>query len=568
MKENFLDKNTLIAVALIFVAWLSWDAYMKKKYPSKRRGEPAVSQEAKPAEGEGAGDTNQAPTSIGTAVSKQTAVDSQAKAVSSLTQQVPLKEQSFSFQSESLSFDISSQGMGFKKLVLNRILDRKGQAVWLFSGETDLPFETRLMSQAKQALYFDIKQISDHSWEGQALWNEVKINKTLSVDPRLFLVKVKVKITGNLNRVSGIHTFLNQTQKAKDQKRGFLSVFTQPDLFSFFVSSSQGFEQIPIVSQEASQIQELQSQAPFTAVRAVAVGTKYFGQAWMEDESDVLPQFRLLFKDKYYLGLINHSVLNPQKDFEISYKIFMGPKDFSLLKKEYPLLVRWVDFGWFGALSRFILQILQLFYSLVGNWGVSIILLTLLVRLILLPFVISSHRSMEVMKKVHPEIQKIRAKFKDNPQRMNQEVMAVMKSHRANPLGGCLPLLLQIPVFWSLWRALSNSYSLYQAPFIFWIRDLSWKDPYYVLPVLMGFFMFVQQKISPVTMSKEMVRAMQIMPVFMVVFMINLPSGLVLYMLISTLFGLAQQVYLNKKGGGGNIPISLANSQKKTVSKV
>ncbi|MYE07181.1 MAG: membrane protein insertase YidC, partial [Oligoflexia bacterium] len=268
--------------------------------------------------------------------------------------------------------------------------------------------------------------------------------------------------------------------------------------------------------------------------------------AWMEKESDVLPQFKIDLRKK--VGWIQHFVLNPQQDFKMSYRVFIGPKDLVLLKKDYPSLIHWVDFGWFSTLSRGILQILYFFYSLVGNWGGAIILLTLLVRIILFPFVLSSHRSMEIMKKVHPEIQKLRKKFKDNPQRMNQEVMAVMKAYRANPLGGCLPLLLQLPIFWSLWKALSNSYSLYQAPFIFWIRDLSWKDPYYILPVLMGVVMFIQQKLSPVTLNKEMLRAMQIMPIFMSLFMINLPSGLVLYMLVSTVFGLAQQVYLNKKG--------------------
>ena len=131
-----------------------------------------------------------------------------------------------------------------------------------------------------------------------------------------------------------------------------------------------------------------------------------------------------------------------------------------------------------------------------------------------------------------------------------------MKSHRANPLLGCLPLLAQTPIFWALWKALANSYSLYRAPFVFWIQDLSWKDPYYVLPVLMGLIMFVQQKITPVTMNKEMMRAMQIMPVFMALFMINLPSGLVLYMLVSSAFGLAQQVYLNRKEKGA-LPLPL-----------
>ncbi len=556
-KENFLDKNTLISVALIFVAWLSWDAYMRKKYPQKPSLPPAEQAEQEEQAQDAAQHAQQQTTPAKRARKK-------------LKPPVPLKgthpprpeEQILSFESETLSFDLSSRGMGFKKVVLNRILDRKGEAVYLFLGEENLPFETRLAG-TDQDLLFDMRRLSKTRFEGKALWKGVEVQKNLTVEPENFLVKAQLHLRGDLSQVSGVGTLLSQTQKRGDQKKGLLSFLIPPDFLSFFLSSAKGFEQIPLMSKEWEEVQEQKSRPPVPSVRALALGTRYFGQAWIEDQSDVLPQFHIRFQagesglrhpgrrtdEAYekgrYMGLLQHSVLNPNKDFELAYKIFLGPKDFAFLD---PALLNWVDFGWFGQLSRFILQILRFFHSLTGNWGIAIILLTILVRLLLLPFVLSSHRSMEVMKKVNPEIQKLRAKFKKDPQRLNQEIMAVMKSHKANPLGGCLPLLLQIPVFWALWKALSNSYSLYRAPFLLWIQDLSWKDPYYVLPVLMGALMFWQQKISPVSLNKEMARAMQIMPVFITFFMINLPSGLVLYMLISTLFGLGQQVYLNKTG--------------------
>jgi YidC/Oxa1 family membrane protein insertase len=550
-KEHFLDKNTLIAVVLVFVGWFAWDAYMKKKYPPKKKPPVALQEKS---QGEQKRESDRKPVGPEEVRGHRTPPP--------LLQKKPqLKEQVVSFQSRRLSFDISSKGMGFKKVVLSNILDRQNEAVWLFSEGDPLPFETRLDLQQPQSLYFDIERLSKYSWKGQAVWNDIKVEKTLSVNPDLFVVKAQVKVSGNLEGLSGIRTFLVQTFEEKAQKKSFFSFFIPPDFLSFFVFSPRGFEQIPLVSKEELQVQKVRSQQPFLSVKAAALGTKYFGQAWIEEKSDVLPKMELGFRAEDYLGLISHSILNHQKDFNVSYKMFLGPKDFLLLKKEYPELIRWVDFGWFGALSRFILQVLQAFYSLVKNWGVSIILLTLFVRLLLLPFVLSSHRSMEAMKKVQPELQKVREKFKKDPQRINQEVMAVMNRHHVNPLGGCLPLLLQIPVFYSLWKTLSNSYSLYRAPFVFWIEDLSWKDPYYVLPVLMGFFMFVQQKISLVTMNKEMARVMQIMPVFMTVFMINLPSGLVLYMLISTLFGLAQQLYLNKKGGFVSVSSALSGGR-------
>lgn len=518
-KENFMDKNTLITIVLVFIMWFCWDAYMRKKYPAQDKGLPVV-QEKEQSEAE----------------KNKPDVEEKTDQKNFHQNIVEKEEKLFPFKSEKLSFHISSQGMGLKDLNLNQISDRKGKAIWLFEGDENLPFETRLTPHL--SLFFDVKKKSDYSWEGRALWNKVEVVKTLTVNPELFLIQTELQIKGDLKNAPSIYTLMHQVEKSKEEQGMLSSLFVPPDFFSFFVSSATGFEQLP-VNKEKPQAQNI-----FSSVKAVAIGDKYFGQAWIEDKSDVLPQF--IF-DNTQLGLIHHSVLNPKRSFNISYKAFVGPKDFSILKKEYPSLVRWLDFGWFGFLSRFILEVLQFFYALVGNWGFSIVLLTILVRLVLLPFILSSHRSMEVMQAVQPEINKVKEKFKDDPQRRSQEIMALMKAHRANPLGGCLPLLLQIPVFFALWRALSNSYSLYRSPFVFWIQDLSWKDPYYVLPVFMGVFMFIQQKISPVNMSKEMARAMQIMPVFMVLFMINLPSGLVLYMLVSTLFGLIQQIYLNKK---------------------
>ena len=539
-KENFLDKNTLIAVTLVFMTWLLWDAYMRKKYPLDKR---TVVQEEKQEKKERSQKREEG--------LLPKAEDSNIDSFSFSIKEPP-RERTLSFESDNLSFDISSKGMGFKKLVLNKVFDRKGKAIWLFSEGDYLPFETRLKEGGIHSLYFDIRPTSPYSWEGFATEKEVKIKKTLSVKPKLFLVETQIELSGNIPHGFSMSTVLTQKLKEEKSAQSFFSFLTLPDFLSFFISSSSGWEHIPLVLDPESSSSE--KEQIFSAVKVAALGDKYFGQAWMEKKSDVLPQFKIDSSGK--IGWIRHAVLNPQQDFKISYKIFIGPKDLTFLKKDYPSLIPWVDFGWFSVLSRGILQLLYFFYSLVGNWGGAIILLTLLVRIILFPFVLSSHRSMEVMKKVHPEIQKVRKKFKDDPQRMNQEVMAVMKAYRANPLGGCLPLLLQLPVFWSLWKALSNSYSLYQAPFIFWIRDLSWKDPYYILPILMGVVMFFQQKLSPVTLNKEMLRVMQLMPVFMSLFMINLPSGLVLYMLVSTLFGLAQQIYLNKKGdlGGSALP--------------
>jgi len=168
------------------------------------------------------------------------------------------------------------------------------------------------------------------------------------------------------------------------------------------------------------------------------------------------------------------------------------------------------------------------------------------VRLLVLPFNMMSYKSMKVMQVLQPQMKAIREKYKDDQQRMNQEIMGLMKTHKANPLGGCLPMLLQFPIFIALYQVLGHSIELYQAPFAFWIHDLSAKDPYYVLPVLMGITLFVQQKVTPNTMDPAQAKVLAFMPLLFSFFMLSLPSGLTLYMFVNGLAGVAQQMYFLK----------------------
>ena len=150
---------------------------------------------------------------------------------------------------------------------------------------------------------------------------------------------------------------------------------------------------------------------------------------------------------------------------------------------------------------------------------------------------------MKVMQKIQPELKQLRETHKSDPKKMNQEVMSLMKKHKANPLGGCLPMFIQLPVFFALYRVLGESIELYQSPFIGWIYDLSLKDPYFVFPILGGLVLFAQQTITPMNLPKEQARLIKAMPLVFTIFMLNLPSGLSLYIFISGLFGLVQQLF-------------------------
>lgn len=228
--------------------------------------------------------------------------------------------------------------------------------------------------------------------------------------------------------------------------------------------------------------------------------------------------------------------------FEISLSGYIGPKEVERLKAVGAGFEEAVDFGIFSFLCIPLLAVMKFFYKFFHNYGIAILLLTLLIRILFHPLTKKSLKAMREMQRIQPQIAKIKEKFKDDRQRMNKEVMDLMRANKVNPLGGCLPLLFQMPIFFALYRLLYNAIELYQAPFFGWIKDLSTKDPLYITPVLMGIAMFIQQKMTPsATVDPVQQRMMTLMPIIFSFFMIALPSGLVLYILFSTLLQIVSQ---------------------------
>ena len=237
---------------------------------------------------------------------------------------------------------------------------------------------------------------------------------------------------------------------------------------------------------------------------------------------------------------------------------FGGPKLYSLLKKiteKYKKewnrdlsLQETVNFGIFGILGKPLFIVLHFFYSFSHNWGIAIILLTVLIRIIFFPL---NHKSLKAMKKMAdlaPEIKKLQKKYKDDPQKLQQEMMKLYAEHGANPMSGCLPIVVQIPVFIALYNVLMVTVELKNAPFMLWITDLSSKDPYYILPILMGLSMVAQQWITP-SSDKNQKMIMYIMAAVFTFMFMNFPSGLVLYWLTNNILGLIQSYFINKKLG-------------------
>lgn len=233
---------------------------------------------------------------------------------------------------------------------------------------------------------------------------------------------------------------------------------------------------------------------------------------------------------------------------ELNSNFYFGPKDYQLFEKLPYHLSRSIEFGFFGALGRLARNILELFYSWTGNYGVAIIMMTVLLQLILFKFTQMSLKSSAQMKKIQPEMKQLQEKYKGNPEMLNRAMLALYQKHKVNPLAGCLPLLIQLPIFLALFNALRTSWSLHGAKFIWWITDLSSKDPYYILPILMGTVMFFQQRATmPAGMDPNQAAMFKYMPLIFTLLFMNFPSGLVLYWLTNSLITFGIQTWINKK---------------------
>jgi YidC/Oxa1 family membrane protein insertase len=236
--------------------------------------------------------------------------------------------------------------------------------------------------------------------------------------------------------------------------------------------------------------------------------------------------------------------LTPGRPRSFKAAIFMGPKEDALLKKVGPELATIIDYGWFDFLARPFLWLMTFLYTYVKNYGLAIILVSVLIKIILYPLTQKQMKSMKAMQELQPKLKALQEKHKGDKQKLNQETFELYKRHGVNPFGGCLPLLLQFPVFIAIYQALSNAIELRQAPFFLWIDDLAAKDPYYILPVFMGVSMFIQQKLTPSSPDPKQAQMMNIMNIVFIFLFLNFPSGLVLYYLVFNLLSLAQQKFM------------------------
>ncbi len=226
---------------------------------------------------------------------------------------------------------------------------------------------------------------------------------------------------------------------------------------------------------------------------------------------------------------------------------YFGPKEYETLKAIDPQLTDVIEYGFFTFIAKPMFKALLTLYHWIGNWGWAIIALTIIIRIILFPLTLKGMLSMQKLKELAPKIKELQQKYKGDPQKLNAHMMQFYKKHGVNPMGGCLPMLLQIPVFFAIYRVLLNAIELKGAPWILWITDLSSKDPYFILPILMGATMYIHQKLTPTTITDPMQKKMfEWLPLIFTFFFLTFPAGLTLYWFTNNILSIIQQLIVNK----------------------
>ncbi|MBB1489331.1 membrane protein insertase YidC [Oceanospirillum sediminis] len=275
----------------------------------------------------------------------------------------------------------------------------------------------------------------------------------------------------------------------------------------------------------------------------------YFVSAWIPNQNEKqIYSTRTNSRQQNIVGFTSpETLVQPGQQAEVSANLFVGPKVQSRLETAAPNLELTVDFGWLWFIAQPLFWMLNVLHGFLGNWGWAIIILTVMVKAAFFHLSASAYRSMANMRRIGPELQKMKEKYGDDRQKMSQAMMEMYKKEKINPIGGCLPILVQMPVFIALYWMLMESVELRHAPFMLWITDLSVKDPYFVLPIIMGASMFIQQLLNPTPPDPMQAKLMKALPLVFTIFFLWFPAGLVLYWVVNNILSIAQQYVITKQ---------------------
>lgn len=527
-ESPFANPRFIISIIVVFLLLWGWQYYINITYPQPV---PSVTTQAGGVQPV-AGSTNPV---------AAPAVDSQKTDQAIQVQNANTQEKTFNYEDDKIKWVLSSHGMGLNSLELKTYTDKDKKPIVF--GSTDKVFPTLIDNQIA---IFDINKVSDTQYVGTASVNGKSFKKTLSYNKDTMSFESEIEFDSA--PVSLAFT-VSEAKHAPASSNFLMPSFEKQD---FLYKDAEDIKTELISGLEDSEV--INKAAANTPL--AGIGSQYFTQSYI-DKSEILPSITMSVVGKLAKLDINYN-LKDAKINKIKSILYVGPKLPENLGKIDVLLPETMDYGMFGFISKPLLLLMKFMFGIFGNWGLAIIALTIVMRLLMLPFNIVSFKSARAMQKIQPQLQQVREKYKNDPMAVNRETMALMKQHNANPLSSCLPMLIQIPIFFALWKTIGSSIEIYQQPFVGWITDLSTHDHFFVLPVLMGVTMYFQQKLTPTTMDPTQAKILNFMPILFTFFMLSLPSGLTLYNFISALFGVAQQYFLLKDNSNHSTKKQLA----------
>ena len=374
----------------------------------------------------------------------------------------------------------------------------------------------------------------------------VRFTKTYELTRGSYQIKVLHKIENTSQKTwrGNLYQQLERKEYTDSKKTSFIHTYTGGVLYS----PEEKYEKIKYSKMADEEFTAKLSKREISNGWAAMI-QHYFLAAWIPGK-DIKEHYyaRDLGNSRYAFGMkaANEVLVAPGDSATISNILYVGPKIQSKLAAIAPGLELTVDYGFLTFIAKPIFWLMKFIHNIVNNWGWSIILLTLTIKLAFYKLSEASYKSMANMRKMQPRMAALKERYGDDRQKMNQAMMEMYKKEKINPLGGCLPILVQIPVFIALYWVLLESVELRQAHWIFWFNDLSTKDPYFVLPVIMGITMFIQQKLNPAPIDPIQAKVMMALPLVFTVFFAFFPSGLVLYWVVNNSLSIAQQWYITR----------------------
>ena len=512
-QNNGLQKRMIIMTVLVFVFFIAYEFLVLKPKQEERAALAKIEQEKK---------ENAAP-EVAPVV-----VDANAKTSLETPKSTDNKIVT-KIKTQSNIIEIDNLGRVAQVTLLEeKYKNDKGEQIKLFSADQLRPLETRFADSSTNEEAFKTSVVASLSdIDATNTKQELVLTQTLS----------NTVLTKKFTFYPDGHYDLKVT--STNDKKFFITNGFRPNVIADMYAVHGFMAKLNDGTLKTIEDGDLNNEETLTGLKFVSNFDRYYATVVYN------------FEKSLAATLMADSSGNPQSfihgNSDISFSGFMGPKNYNDLKALNPELIDVIDYGWFTFIAKPMFTLLQFIQSYVGNWGWTIVILTILIKLVLYPLSYKGMMSMQKLKDLAPKIKEIQLKHKDDKQKQSMAMMELYKKSGANPMGGCLPLLLQIPVFFAIYRVLINAIELKGAEWILWIKDLAEMDPWFVLPILMGVTMFIQQKITPNAMQDEMQKKIfQLLPIIFTFFFLWFPAGLTLYWFVNNVFTIAQQYTINR----------------------